>query len=912
MAATAAIRSTPSRPLLDSVMLQACEGEPALQVGTNHALAQDDVRRAGLVAALGLVAAAVSAPAAAAEAPPAARRSVTVIPGARYQAGWLRRLFLGAHWRDAWNTAIEVPVLDLSTFDGGLTPERQGGGLETSNLRFESGNGRTWVFRSVDKNPTRVLDPETAEGIIGDITQDLTSGAYPCASLIVAPLLEAAGVPHATPQLMVMPDDPRLGEFRSTFAGMLGGLEERIEHKIPGVKKVEDTLSLFERLDERSDERVDARAYLRVRLMDVLVGDWDRHIDQYRWVRFDESDGRVWRVVPRDRDESFSRFDGALPSIAEYYGKPIVGWGTTYPPIDKITFAGRYTDRRFLVPLERAAWEAVTADLVAKLTDAVISEAVHRLPAPMYAESGEGLERALRSRRDLLPEASREFYRLLAHDVDLRGTTGGEDFELERQAGGAVSVAIYARQEKTGEREATPFFRRTFLPEETSEIRLYAMGGKDRVAVQGSGSGAITLRVISPPGTSEIVDRSAPSATKVYEPLAPVQIPADKLETRQKVDPRVDERVRYEVFRDWGRDYLFFPQFSYDGTRGLMLGGILQRTGYGFALDPYASQMSFGAAWSTKLSRPRLEYGGDFRTRSPVRPLLYLAYSGIEIAKFYGFGNDTLRDSNLVSSGFYDVHQDQIIVNPMVEVPLVGPVRGRAGALFKHVSSVDQTGLIGNVQPSGSGGMTLASAEAGLAFDESSGTYGSQRGFAVHVTGRHTPSIFSNPAAFSKVRGEVSAIYGTRILTNVLLSAHVSGERNWGRYPFFEAAFLGGTASRSTLDLTGASTGNLLRGYDLNRFAGDAAVAANTELNVELGKYSALLPLRYGVFGLCDVGRVFLAGESSSTWHTGVGGGLWIGLFARSPYFQLAGSLKAALVRSDEGTSFYLFSGFGF
>jgi len=245
------------------------------------------------IAALSVVAAGSAAAAPSNEAPGSVTRTVTVIPGAHYQAGWLHRLFLGAHWREAWNTPIDVPVLDLDTFDGGLTPDRQGGGNETFSLRFKSAKGRTWVFRSIDKDPKRKLDPETAAGWIGDLAQDFISGAHPCASLIVAPLLAAAGVLHATPQLAVMPDHPRLGEFREKFAGILGGIEERIEHRIPGVTKVEETISLFERLEKRSDERVDARDYLRVQLIDILVGDWDRHEDQYRWVRFDEPDGRV-------------------------------------------------------------------------------------------------------------------------------------------------------------------------------------------------------------------------------------------------------------------------------------------------------------------------------------------------------------------------------------------------------------------------------------------------------------------------------------------------------------------------------------------------------------------------------------------------------------------------------------------
>ena len=115
-----------------------------------------------------------------------------------------------------------------------------------------------------------------------------------------------------------------------------------------------------------------------------------------------------------------------------------------------------------------------------------------------------------------------------------------------------------------------------------------------------------------------------------------------------------------------------FPQLSYDSTRGLLLSAYLQRTSYGFGLDPEESQMKFGAAYATSLDRLRIEYGADFRTRSPLRGLVYVAYSGLEQARFFGFGNDTVRNSNLASNGFYDARQDQITVNPVAEVALFG------------------------------------------------------------------------------------------------------------------------------------------------------------------------------------------------------------------------------------------------
>jgi hypothetical protein len=51
---------------------------------------------------------------------------------------------------------------------------------------------------------------------------------------------------------------------------------------------------------------------------------------------------------------------------------------------------------------------------------------------------------------------------------------------------------------------------------------------------------------------------------------------------------------------------------------------------------------------------------------------------------------------------------------------------------------------------------------------------------------------------------------------------------------------------------------------------------------------------------------VFLAGESSDTWHTAFGGGVWLGFLGR------ANTVSAALASSRERTRLYLQAGFGF
>jgi hypothetical protein len=375
-----------------------------------------------------------------------------------------------------------------------------------------------------------------------------------------------------------------------------------------------------------------------------------------------------------------------------------------------------------------------------------------------------------------------------------------------------------------------------------------------------------------------------------------------------------EERLtrRYERFRDWGTDSLVYPQLSYDGTRGLLAGARLERTHFGFDRDPYAYQMNFAAAWSTGLGEPRLEYKLDVRTRSPIGVLAYLAYSGADYANFFGLGNDSPRNASLASHDFYRVDQHRFVVRPLVTATLLRPVRARAGFALERFSNTAHAWASPASGAYGSGTMTVASAEAGVDVDTRTGLPSRRHGFAADVSVRYFPPWLDNAAGFTKLRGEGSAMLGSPLTSPVLLSLRVAGEKNWGRYPFFEAASIGGSALPSPLDVASGGTGNPLRGYELNRFSGDASVVANADLRIPLGRYNAIVPLRYGLLGVADAGRVFVANDPSSKWHPSAGGGAWIAMHAAGTGMEFATGMSFAVVRSDEGTSFYLSSTFGF
>src|SRR2546429_9069219 len=97
---------------------------------------------------------------------------------------------------------------------------------------------------------------------------------------------------------------------------MLGQVEERptVDREedvgFEGAEKIVGTAKLWDRLTRESRDRVDSRAFLAARLMDVFVGDWDRHPDQGRWAGFDEGAVPVWRPIPPDPGQALCRAAG--------------------------------------------------------------------------------------------------------------------------------------------------------------------------------------------------------------------------------------------------------------------------------------------------------------------------------------------------------------------------------------------------------------------------------------------------------------------------------------------------------------------------------------------------------------------------------------------------------------------------
>ncbi|MBE2218984.1 MAG: BamA/TamA family outer membrane protein [Ignavibacteria bacterium] len=858
-----------------------------------------------------------------------------VVPASRYEAGWLHEFFFGAHWRDIWTTKVKVGVIDLTKYGGGLTPDEKGGGLQTKALKFNGTDGKVYKFRSLDKDPQKTLPAELQESIAKDVVQDQISSSNPYAGFVVNPILDAVGVYHSEYTLAMLPDDPALGEYREEFAGLLGIMEVvPSAEQFEGSDKVISTLKLFERLNKESGESVDGREFLKARLVDIFLGDWDRHKDQWKWIRYDEAGKKMYKPFPLDRDQAFAKFDGLLPFFAEQNLPQLNNFGEDYPKMRYMTWSGRYLDQRFLTFLSKSSWDDVTAEVISKITNDVIEKAVKNLPPEVYHKARKELTEKLKSRRDQLMAASNEYYELVNSVVDIY-TTDKDDFvrigfNVDRNVvlpgsnkAYETLITVFRSAADSGKSKEEITRQKYFDNTITCEIRIYLQDGDDRLLVSGKPEDAPVIRVIGGDGKDLVINKSdetiyfyddgKKSRTEgnvstdknkfkyTYEkPLKELKKNKKTLskEDKDKLEEKIGN-LRYDPVMppDKFGNTFFYPIVNYSPDIGIFAGGNYSYYKYGFRMNPYLYKLGLSVGYAPKkegITGLYVDINNDFRGLLRNTSLSFqFRKSGIEVNNYFGQGNQSIRNDSLADEEYYKVEHEELFISPSITFPVNDRIKTTVGAIVKYfnVRNEDERRSYNDMKPYGGDKLSMLGALGNITIDGRDYDKAPFNGYYGSVEGSIYPKVFNTIEQFGKVSGDLRGYMGYK--ERISLGLRIRGEKVFGNYPFFESAFLGGS--------------KLLRGFASERFAGDASVLASAELGLTLFKMNLLLPETIGLFGFIETGRVFLENEDSKKWHASYGGGLYMFVLNRDI------TLRFTLARSEENNYiFYFGTGFGF
>ncbi len=808
----------------------------------------------------------------------------------RYAAGPLKTILLGSHHRDAWAAPVRLQVLDLGRVAGGLTPRQRGGGLQTTSLRLRGGDGHEYVLRSVDKDPSSTVPANLQGTFATDLVQDQIASLHPYGALIIPPLARAAGVYHTNTRAVFVPDDPRLGLYREVFAGKIALFEERPdedESDVPSFGRARNVVSafrLYRELDDDNDHRVDQRAFARARLFDMLLADWDRHRDQWRWAAFEpyeldpslegeaRKEGKIYRPIPRDRDWAFNKMNGLFPSLAGYFDPKFQDFAEHYGYLRGLTLNGLEQDRRLLNALPRPAWIEIADSLRAALTDDVIDEAVRAWPDPLYERGGDETARILKIRRDQLSAVAEQFYEEHARVVDVVGSHKHERFEVTRLDDDSTRVVVY-KTSKQGEIRRV-IYRRTFLRGETKEIRLYGLDGNDQFVVEGAVRRGLRVVAVGGPGADHFVDRSRVGGwgrqTRFYDTASGNTWEAgpEARLVRSDLDPAVNRYDPNAFQYNLALPLTFFGRNSDDGV---FLGGGLQLIRHGFRKTPYAASHRLKANFASRTRAVNAVYAGHFVEIVGGWDVTVEAayFSPDNIRNFYGLGNETENTER--DREFYQARLTQAHVATALQKRLEEGATFRIGPSLSFTDvRADADRFVGQPQAGISPGsldeQAFAALEAALTLETVDDAVNPKQGFrwtnraALHL------GVFNADDPFGAFASDLAFYLSPSLSPQVTLAARAGGAHHTGQFPFYSANTLGGKDN--------------LRGHRSTRFAGRSSLYQNVELRLELFTFSTYLAVgRAGLLGFFDQGRVWVDGERSKTWHRGYGGGLWFELF---------------------------------
>jgi hypothetical protein len=811
--------------------------------------------------------------------------------------GKLHRWFFGENYRKEWATPTMLPVIRLSEVEGGLTPLKRGGGMQSKSLRLEDKNGKEWVLRSVEKSPDALLPENFRQTFARDWLDDATSAQHPFSALVVPPIANAAGVPHAKPVIGLVAPDKNLGVHERIFSNMIALLEER-----EPLGDSDNSEKMKKNLKSDNDNSILAKDFLNARLLDMLLGDWDRHEDQWRWKDNTKGKAKRYLSIPRDRDQVFHVTQGLIPKMTskDYVLPTLRNFDAKIEDVEWVLFKTRFVNAYPEFQLSREDWNTQAKKFQQAVTDSVLQTALRQLPKPAYDLRHQRLLKILKARRDRLPLAFDKYYRFIQKITDIQTSDKNELVQITDAGGGGLNIRI-SKISKNGKIE-DELMNKTYDPALTKEVRVYTGGGNDSIVVNNKTS-PIKLRMIG--GNDK----------KAYNILV----------SKQRIN--IYDKENGSTFYGSGTDMkkhisndslntVFAPVNLYNIWMPLVVAGLNLDDGFifgagfkfikqeGFRKFPYAHSQQLLASYSFSTGAYRIRYKGEWihvfgKTDFTLQAVAKAPNNTIN---FFGIGNETVFNKTGNYKRFYRTRFSTYQVDPALRW------RGDKGGSLSigpslyfyafdkdenHGRFIENTSLIGSYD---STSIEKDKWHAGIAVQYARDTRNNkifpQWGSSINIRLHAYKGLGQYAKSFAQLIPELTLYKSLTKKSTIVLAERLGGVVGFGHAAFYQSAFLGGHEN--------------LFGYRQYRFAGQHSLYNNLELRIKLADIASyIVPGQFGITGFWDIGRVWEKHDNSGKWHNGAGGGI---------YFAPASVLALSLIMgySKEGWYPYVTMGLRF
>ena len=795
----------------------------------------------------------------------------TMAAGPEYKKSAFYQWLWGKNNRKEWITPVKFPILDLNTAHGGLVPDEEGGGHQTVSLHLKSKDEkRKFVIRSVDKSLAKLVPVEFKKTFIDHIANDEISMSNPYGALAVPYMEEKAGIYHATPKYFYVPQQAALDSDNKKYGNRLYLLEEKPEkgnNSFGGFDKYINSEKMEERIQESSEYMVDQKAFVRDRLFDMLIGDWDRHDKQWKWGETDSGKYTVYEPIPSDRDQAFSTFDGKLQKlvISAAGMKYLKTFDHTIKEVQTFDYERRILDRWLSNKLTVTDWVVAANSLKQVLTDEVITTSIQQVPPEIFAIRGTEIIAKLKSRRDHLDQTSAAYYKFLAEEVEVVGTRENDYFEITRVADNNTQVDIY-KINKEGEKKTHPYYSRLFKGNETQELRLFGLSGNDVFKITGSASGGTRIRIIGGDMKDSIIDQSnGGKKVDIYDEGDNVIQKGSHTRVHQ-IQDSAGHDYDFDTFRP--DKHGLAPVFFYNDADRFYVGIAYSLLHHKWHKLPFASQQKLAVHYSLSQKAFSVWYNGLFpKLLGKLDMDLEGGYDAVRWINFFGLGNET--EATNKGRDFYQLRY-KTGEGSLGIGKLLGRNRMRLSGFVQSETIISDSGrfvskTITPVDPAIYTTKNYAGAELLYTYYDANDPVIPTKGFAFTGVARYSQNLGLQKNAYEKFSGTLD-LY-VPLSKKFSLAFRNGGGTVAGNPEFYQYMYIGGA--------------NDLRGYRRERFWGQSAFYNSNELRYITNFRSHLFNGKVGLVAFGDDGRVWMPGEQSGIWHYSYGGGILVAPFSK-------------------------------
>ena len=781
--------------------------------------------------------------------------------------GKLYRFLWGERYRKYFGQKVLAPTVNLDTLYGGLIPVRKGGGHQSESLRLVDKKGREYVMRALRKNAIQYLQAvafkdQYVEGqfkktYTQDLLLDVFTGSHPYAPFTVGTLAAAIDVYHSEPTLFYVPKQEGLKEFNADHGNALYMIEARTadghgDKKYFGFSnEIISTDDLRENLAKDEKYALDEASYIRARLFDMLIGDWDRHQDQWRWAEFEEDGNVIYKPVPRDRDQAFSVFsDGFLMNTITSILPDLRGMRSYAEDIknpEYFNMSGYPLDMRLIKEATKSKWDAQVQIIQRQITDEVIENAFLKFPKEVRDETINDIKRKLKGRRKNLQKISDAYFMHLNKFQVITGTDKDDWFEMNRFENGDTEIIGYRIK---GGKKADIFHKRRYKEDVTKDIWVYGLDDDDRFVVNGlAGKTPINLKLIGGLN-NDIYEINTAKAVIVYDYKSKKNTFITKNFKKKITDDYNTNTYNYKKIKN--KSNLISPSVWYNPDDGIKLGITNTILINDFKRNPFTAKHLIKGYYFTATNGYELRYNGEFARVIKDWNLGFKAQfnSPNYAMNFFGYGNNSFNPQTSENNNrdFNRVRIRKAIAGTFLKW------RGELGAKitfavnFQNFDIEKTRGRFLETQYAAGSSVFKAqnffNTEAKYQYQHADNPAFPTLGVTFKALLGHTRNL-NEISNFSYAASSLAITHKLIPNGKLVLASKVHGHFTFGdHFEFYQGATVGGK--------------NGLRSYRNERFTGKNAFYHSTDIRYNISNLrTAILPIHIGIYSGFDYGKVW-------------------------------------------------------